>query len=54
MSNWRVTGKAGWDETTGEAVYYVTKGSPSLNAKDHVELATLLAEAQDKEPSRKN
>lgn len=54
MSNWRLTGKAGWDEDTGEAIYYVTKGSTSLNANDHVELGKLLAEAQDQEPIREN
>ena len=51
VSNWRVTGKAGWDEDTGEAVYYVTKGSTSLNAKDHIELAELLAKAPEIEPT---
>ena len=53
MSNWRLTGKAGWDEETGVAVYYVTKDSTSLNVNDHVELGKLLAEAQNQEPSRK-
>lgn len=43
MSNWRVTGQAGWDENTGDAVYYVTKGSKSLNKGDHDELEALLA-----------
>ncbi|MDW0361008.1 hypothetical protein Q8G38_16965 [Halomonas venusta] len=54
MSEWRLTGKAGWDEETGVAVYYVTKDSTSLNVNDHIELGKLLAEAQDQEPSREN
>lgn len=52
MNGWRLTGKAGWDEYTGVAVYYVTKGSTSLNVNDHAELGTLLAEAQAQEPCR--
>lgn len=54
MTKWRLTGKAGWDEDTGVAVYYVTKDSTSLNVNDHVELGKLLAEAQDQEPSRES
>ena len=45
MSNWKVTGQAGWDESTGDAVYHVTKGSKSLNKGDHDELEALLANA---------
>lgn len=49
MSDWRTTGKAGWDENTGNAVYYITKGSKSLNAADHAELERLLAAAQERD-----
>lgn len=45
MSHWRVTGQAGWDESSGSAVYYVTKGSKSLNRGDHDDLEALLANA---------
>lgn len=45
MSDWRSTGRAGWDEETGDAVYHVTKGSKSLNKGDHDELEALLANA---------
>lgn len=54
MSEWRTTGKAGWDENTGEAIYYVTKGSTSLNAGDHNELEQLLTDAQRQEPQPEN
>lgn len=47
MSNWRATGQAGWDESTGDAVYHVTKGSKSLNKGDHDELEALLANASE-------
>jgi hypothetical protein len=47
MSNWKTTGQAGWDEETGEAIYYVTKGSTSLNTGDHNELEALLANASE-------
>lgn len=47
MSNWRLAGKAGWDEEAGLAVYYVTKGSTSLNVNDHIELSKLLANANE-------
>ncbi len=46
MNDWRVTGRAGWDEDTGYAIYHVTKGSTSLNAADHLELEALLRDAQ--------
>ncbi|WP_339118842.1 hypothetical protein [Halomonas sp. BMC6] len=49
MSEWRLTGKAGWDEETGVVV-----DSTSLKVNDHVELGKLLAEAQNQEPSREN
>lgn len=39
MSKWKITGQAGWDEKTGNAVYHVTKESKSLNVADHTELA---------------
>jgi len=45
VSDWRSTGRAGWDEETGDAVYHVTKGSKSLNKGDHDELEALLANA---------
>lgn len=45
MSQWKVTGQAGWCEETGKAVYYVTKGSTSLNKGDHDELERLLNSA---------
>ncbi len=47
MNDWRVTGRAGWDEETGDAVYHVTKGSKSLNKGDHDELEALLANASE-------
>lgn len=47
MSNWKVTGQAGWDENSGDAVYYVAKGSKSLNRGDHDELEALLANASE-------
>ncbi|MGE6778235.1 hypothetical protein ACQKFL_11405 [Vreelandella titanicae] len=47
MSDWRVTGQAGWDENTGSAVYQVTKGSTSLNQQDHLELERLLVATQE-------
>lgn len=46
MSKWKITGQAGWDEKTGNAVYHVTKGSKSLNRGDHDELEALLANAE--------
>ena len=53
MSNWRTTGRAGWDEETGEAIYHVTKGSKSLNAGDHRELEALLRDTQERHESAK-
>ena len=47
MNNWKVTGQAGWDESSGDAVYHVTKGSKSLNKGDHDELEALLANASE-------
>lgn len=46
MSNWRVTGNAGFCEQTGHAVYHVTKGSGNLKRGDHDELEALLRDAQ--------
>lgn len=54
MSEWRTTGRAGWDEETGEAICYVTKGSTSLNAGDHNELEQLLKDAQRQETQPTN
>ncbi|XUO88466.1 hypothetical protein RVM26_05030 [Halomonas sp. KM072] len=51
MSDWRVTGRAGWDEETGDAIYHVTKGSKSLNAADHLELEALLVGTQERNES---
>lgn len=51
MSQWRVTGQAGWDESSGDAVYHVTKGSKSLNKSDHDELERLLAAIQERNES---
>lgn len=45
MSQWKVTGQAGWCAETGKAVYHVTKGSSSLNKGDHDELEALLDNA---------
>ncbi|MDQ7733799.1 hypothetical protein QT231_13885 [Halomonas sp. SpR1] len=47
MSDWRTTGKAGWDENTGNAVYHVTKGGKRLNWRDHIELERMLVAAQE-------
>ncbi|MGS2743570.1 hypothetical protein ACU6TU_08235 [Halomonas sp. LS-001] len=52
MNEWRVTGQAGWDDKTGEAVYFVTKGSTSLNVNDHDELKQLLKKAQEPVPQQ--
>jgi len=51
MSNWRSTGRAGWDEETGDAIYHVTKGSKSLCAGDHLELDRLLVAIQERNDS---
>lgn len=51
MSDWRVTGQAGWDENTGYAVYHVTKGSKSLNRHDHLELERLLVATLERDES---
>ena len=51
MSDWRTTGRAGWDEETGYAVYHVTKGSKSLNIGDHMELERLLVCTQERNGS---
>ncbi len=53
MSQWRVTGQAGWDESSGDAVYHVTKGSKSLNKGDHDELEALLRDTQERHESAK-